>query len=40
MARVAAGNDRAMKGDCFQYLADEGRIQGSVLTSFPINGSS
>jgi hypothetical protein len=29
-----------MKGDCFQHLADEGQIQGSVLTVFPINRSS
>jgi hypothetical protein len=29
-----------MKSDCFQYLADEGQTQGSVLASFPINGSS
>jgi hypothetical protein len=29
-----------MKGDCFQHLAGEDQIQGSVLAIVPINRSS
>jgi len=38
---VCGGGRRPrVKGDCFQCLANEDQIQGSVLASFPIDGSS